>query len=54
MTKVGDGLSLLDLENGAMYMLKCILQRPKEMVLEGLVKLMVELRLVRVEEEEED
>ena len=36
MKKVGDGLPPFKLANGAMCVFKCVLQRPKEVVLEGL------------------
>ena len=56
MKKVGDGLPPFEFENGAMSF-KCVLQRLKEVALEELVRMVVEMRLVgvgRQEEQEEE
>ena len=44
---------LKSLENGAMCMFKCILQRPREVVLDELVRMVVEMRLVGEGKQEE-
>ena len=46
--------SLLEsLENGAMCVFKCILQIPREVVLDELMRMVVEMRLVGVRKQEE-
>ena len=41
MKKVGDGLPPFELENGAMCVFKCVLQRPKEVVLQEFMRMVM-------------